>query len=280
MGAALSGRELHNRNLVDLGPLYPQGIHASKEESYHYPIVKKFIRDGRLAPFYRGITDGDSNSITISRSYDPSIHANLRRYQLLYSDTIECPICLLHYPKYINYSRCCFKPICTECFLQIRSSSRTTNITTSCPYCVQTSFGVLHIPPTWSTNYPSFSKRRQDLIDLNIYNQDSTVIPHSRRHRPLLCSDIDVVFTDQVRPHWMETVESGQVVNRSTTNIGTTRRTIVRPIQIERRSSRSNSLNEGRVGSVANGYPLAEWDLEESFVLDTIRHSHILSRAS
>lgn len=41
---------------------------------------------------------------------------------LLYRDAIECPICFLYYPKYINYTRCCSQPICSECFLQMKRS--------------------------------------------------------------------------------------------------------------------------------------------------------------
>ncbi|ORX72602.1 hypothetical protein DL89DRAFT_79966 [Linderina pennispora] len=41
----------------------------------------------------------------------------LRRY-------IECPICFLYYPQNINYTRCCHKPVCTECFVQIKRKLR------------------------------------------------------------------------------------------------------------------------------------------------------------
>lgn len=38
----------------------------------------------------------------------------------LYRDPIECPICFLYYPKFLNLTRCCAQPICTECFVQIK----------------------------------------------------------------------------------------------------------------------------------------------------------------
>lgn len=38
----------------------------------------------------------------------------------LYRGAIECPICFLYYPKYLNNTRCCAQPICTECFVQIK----------------------------------------------------------------------------------------------------------------------------------------------------------------
>lgn len=39
---------------------------------------------------------------------------------LLYRNASECPICFLYYPKYLNLTRCCAQPICTECFVQIK----------------------------------------------------------------------------------------------------------------------------------------------------------------
>ncbi|KAK9825814.1 hypothetical protein WJX74_009980 [Apatococcus lobatus] len=44
----------------------------------------------------------------------------------------ECPICMLHYPS-TNKARCCGKPICTECFLQVKSPPGLGTVL--CPYC-------------------------------------------------------------------------------------------------------------------------------------------------
>lgn len=92
---------------------------------------------------------------------------------LLYRGAIECPICFLFYPKYLNITRCCAQPICTECFVQIKrpdphpphddhddNVSNTPDSTTDsassspaleplfvsepacCPYCMLPDFGV------------------------------------------------------------------------------------------------------------------------------------------
>ncbi|KAJ2851181.1 SNF1-interacting protein [Coemansia brasiliensis] len=62
---------------------------------------------------------------------------------------IECPICFLYYPKNINYTRCCHKPICTECFVQIKRKLDDDQIVpTHCPYCVETNLGVVYHAPT------------------------------------------------------------------------------------------------------------------------------------
>ncbi|TPX46636.1 hypothetical protein SeMB42_g02313 [Synchytrium endobioticum] len=65
----------------------------------------------------------------------------------LYAGAIECPICFLYYPKTINYTRCCEKPLCTECFLQIRRPETNFEPAT-CPYCVEPHFGIVYKPPS------------------------------------------------------------------------------------------------------------------------------------
>ena len=51
----------------------------------------------------------------------------------------ECPICFLNYP-YVNTTRCCKQEICTECFLQIRSTRKPI----SCPFCNLNEFNVFY----------------------------------------------------------------------------------------------------------------------------------------
>ncbi|KAJ2156859.1 SNF1-interacting protein [Coemansia sp. RSA 552] len=61
---------------------------------------------------------------------------------------VECPICFLYYPRNINYTRCCHKPICTECFVQIKRKVDEDGITaTCCPYCVREGLGVIYHAP-------------------------------------------------------------------------------------------------------------------------------------
>ncbi|KAJ5074228.1 protein sip5 [Anaeramoeba ignava] len=44
----------------------------------------------------------------------------------------ECPICFYRFPS-INRTKCCDKPICTECFLQITPKYPTNE--NKCPFC-------------------------------------------------------------------------------------------------------------------------------------------------
>lgn len=57
--------------------------------------------------------------------------------------TQECPICFMFYPGVLNVSTCCKKPMCTECYLQVKSPHKTV----SCPYCNHEPFGVKYAAP-------------------------------------------------------------------------------------------------------------------------------------
>ncbi|KAJ2744494.1 SNF1-interacting protein [Coemansia sp. BCRC 34301] len=62
---------------------------------------------------------------------------------------IECPICFLYYPQNTNYTRCCHKPLCTECFVQIKRRIQDACVApTHCPYCVEPNLGVIYYPPS------------------------------------------------------------------------------------------------------------------------------------
>lgn len=58
---------------------------------------------------------------------------------------IECPICFLFFPRNINWTACCHKPMCTFCFLHIRRPPSGREIT--CPFCNATGFTVRYVPP-------------------------------------------------------------------------------------------------------------------------------------
>ncbi|KAJ2271781.1 SNF1-interacting protein [Coemansia sp. RSA 371] len=73
----------------------------------------------------------------------------------LFRRCIECPICFLYYPKNINYTRCCHKPICTECFVQIkRKLDDDQIIPTHCPYCVEPNLGIVYYAPQLPNTAP------------------------------------------------------------------------------------------------------------------------------
>lgn len=47
-------------------------------------------------------------------------------------DDEECPICCINFPAF-NYYGCCSKPICTECYVHLISSTQELEV--PCPYC-------------------------------------------------------------------------------------------------------------------------------------------------
>lgn len=90
----------------------------------------------------------------------------------LYRNAIECPICFLYYPPYLNRTRCCDQSICSECFVQIKrpdphvpehtdpavaggaaaetreeAAENLVSEPAACPFCVQPAFGVTYDPP-------------------------------------------------------------------------------------------------------------------------------------
>ena len=102
-------------------------------------------------------------------------HVNGQRLEAhLYKDASECPICFLYYPTYLNKTRCCDQPICTECFVQIKrpdphvpehvtetgaapppetspglesEPGELVSEPAQCPYCNQPEFGITYEPP-------------------------------------------------------------------------------------------------------------------------------------
>jgi hypothetical protein len=96
-------------------------------------LVKKWIRDQRrLAPFFEGTmtvhhpttttTDRKNAEHPTSISQETSLVVSTTENDID-RDPIECPICLLYYPRdCINRSRCCRQPICTECFLYMSAA--------------------------------------------------------------------------------------------------------------------------------------------------------------
>ncbi|KAK9246795.1 hypothetical protein V1506DRAFT_573194 [Lipomyces tetrasporus] len=97
----------------------------------------------------------------------------------LYRGAIECPICFLYYPPYLNSTRCCDQSICSECFVQIKRADphvpehdnegnqydlrsatpfgmiELISDPACCPYCTEPDFGVTYQPPPFRTGLNS-----------------------------------------------------------------------------------------------------------------------------
>lgn len=149
-------------------------IYAPKEYDTH--LVKKLIRQRRLAPFYKADewdaaenSDGpeEENNDSLSDSSSPtrrqrkkkvkknrpnkddpeSLEASFFNPALLEKDFVDCPICLLAHPQNINYTECCHQPMCTLCFVKIKRP--TSGRIISCPFCNHVNFSVCYHKPRW-----------------------------------------------------------------------------------------------------------------------------------
>ncbi|KAJ1726289.1 SNF1-interacting protein, partial [Coemansia biformis] len=106
----------------------------------HSGAAEHHLADSEAVPGNHGVRHERSVS-DMTLDADACRLLPLRRY-------IECPICFLYYPRNINYTRCCHKPICTECFVQIKRKLEDSHIVpTHCPYCVQPNLGIVYYAP-------------------------------------------------------------------------------------------------------------------------------------
>lgn len=158
----------------------------------------------------------------------------------LYKDASECPICFLYYPPYLNHTRCCDQPICSECFVQIKrpdphppehgepdpnapprpegeqaesTDGQLVSEPSACPFCVQPEFGVTYAPPPFRrglTYAPDPSARPSPNVASPVSSTSSlssanlATVGGRRRATSLSTTDPSVVTTDKVRPDWAQ----------------------------------------------------------------------------
>ncbi|KEY73938.1 hypothetical protein S7711_07778 [Stachybotrys chartarum IBT 7711] len=154
----------------------------------------------------------------------------------LYKDAIECPICFLSYPPYLNHTRCCDQSICSECFVQIKRAdphlpehhpdgeTRDPNEglqpqdppemlisePSCCPYCQQPEFGVIYNPPPFRRGLvysvpPGALSSNTAMSSQSSLNSTLPVSPlptNRRRTHSLSANAPNVITTDRVRPDW------------------------------------------------------------------------------
>ena len=147
----------------------------------------------------------------------------------LYKDAAECPICFMYYPPYLNKTRCCDQPICSECFVQIKRpdphppehhddpsnpnpepkpEEEVTLVSepSQCPFCVTQEFGVTYEPPPFrrGLSYAGVGPHNA-LISAHSAMSSSTSlgsIGQRRRTTSLSATDKSVITTDRIRPDW------------------------------------------------------------------------------
>lgn len=185
-----------------------------------------------------GSRDGSSADLTMTEiklPHDPFVNGQALEVHL-YKDAIDCPICFLSYPPYLNRTRCCDQPICSECFVQIKRSephlpehhpdgqARDPNEglraedppemlisePSACPYCQQPEFGVTYENPSFRRGlaYPLSSAvagsytPMSSQSSLHSTSPSAAPQPGRRRGHSLSANAPNVITTDRVRPDW------------------------------------------------------------------------------
>lgn len=163
----------------------------------------------------------------------------------LYKDAVECSICLIWYPPYLNRTRCCDQSICSECFVQIKrpephtpehhgpppiasENAEDTEMLVSepaaCPYCQRPEFGVTYEPPPFrrglvyakpSPEVANFSSAMSSSSSINSppLTSSGLAAPRGDRRRAtsLSANDSHVITTDRIRPDWSAKLEAANL---------------------------------------------------------------------
>ncbi|GAM84168.1 hypothetical protein ANO11243_021610 [Dothideomycetidae sp. 11243] len=148
----------------------------------------------------------------------------------LYKDAQECPICFLYYPPYLNKTRCCDQPICSECFVQIKrpdphppehhedpsnpapeqpkpdEDGLLVSEPSACPFCVTPEFGVTYEPPQFrrGLTYAGVGSPHPLASATSAMSSSTSLgsMVSRRRTTSLSATDKSVITTDKVRPDW------------------------------------------------------------------------------
>ncbi|CUS11776.1 unnamed protein product [Tuber aestivum] len=166
---------------------------------------------------------------------DPSRTVDGRPIEaVLYKNAVECPICFLYYPPYLNKTRCCDQEICSECFVQIKrpdphlpehhddpnnpspsnsSPDQLISEPATCPFCVEPEFGVIYSPPPFWRGIRYVANAAATSSESNSTSSTpppTTPVcpsppPQSPGRRPAFSvTSPEVVTTDRIRPDWSQ----------------------------------------------------------------------------
>ncbi|PSR77024.1 hypothetical protein BD289DRAFT_509559 [Coniella lustricola] len=184
--------------------------------------------------------NGSGNELTpreINLPSDPFVNGQALEV-FLYKEGAECPICFLYYPPYLNHTRCCDQPICSECFVQIKrpdphfpdshengdnqeaspeAAEMLISEPATCPYCQQPELGVTYDPPpfrrgltyTLSSSVGQLGTAMSSNSSLGSTSPSPFASPPPsgagsgrRRTHSLSANAPNVITTDRVRPDW------------------------------------------------------------------------------
>ncbi|KAG9206905.1 SNF1-interacting protein [Epicoccum nigrum] len=207
------------------------------------PIAQNTQSTSSSSPFFRGraktlasLASGSRNASQTEMApqelqlpKDPYVNGQ-RVEVFLYKNATECPICFLYYPPYLNKTRCCDQPICSECFVQIKRPDphppehhgdeptptdepqeeiQLVSEPAACPFCVQPEFGVTYEAPPFRRGliyaHQSHGLHSAASAMSSTSSLHSSGVPSPggrRRATSLAVNDKTVITTDMVRPDW------------------------------------------------------------------------------
>ncbi|KAI9231690.1 MAG: hypothetical protein BYD32DRAFT_466924 [Podila humilis] len=202
-------------------------------------------------------------------------HGNNTPDLRLYQGAVECPICFLYYPRNINRTRCCDKPMCTECFVQLKRLESAPTESPACPYCVEPHFGVLYSASLFPMHGTSMAVSSPNSVD-RPQTTDTQMSPSSNRRRSTSHKSPEVVAADDLRPDWNRRILAARQPGsrRASTSSSVSGATFALGRRLAGRqgsgSRRSNS-------SAEYGYLTAMrhmgTDLEELMIIEAMRQS-------
>lgn len=177
----------------------------------------------------------------INLTHDPFVNGQPVEV-FLYKDATECPICFLTYPPYLNHTRCCDQPICSECFVQIKrpdphfpeghnendpnhnpeeAAGLLVSEPACCPYCTQPEFGVTYEPPPFRRGLAyaispgalgTASTAMSSSSSVNSVNAPGGLSPPvgRRRNQSISANSPIVILTDRIRPEWATKLQAAR----------------------------------------------------------------------
>ncbi|GAB7339186.1 hypothetical protein MBLNU457_5848t1 [Dothideomycetes sp. NU457] len=230
----MAGRTLSKESdaSVNLSSSHPTNTHfgsAPPSSPSSMPLFR-----GRAKTLASLTTSSRSNSAAnltpqeIQLPASPYVHGqHIEAY--LYKDAAECPICFMYYPPYLNKTRCCDQPICSECFVQIKRPDphppehhddpsnpnpepkpeeevSFVSEPSQCPYCQTQEFGVTYEPPPFrrGLSYAGVSTHNPLVAAHSAMSSSTSLgsIGQRRRTTSLSVTDKSVITTDKIRPDW------------------------------------------------------------------------------
>lgn len=181
---------------------------------------------------------------------DPFINGQPREV-FLYKEGLECPLCYMYYPRFLNTTRCCGQPICSECFVHIKrpdphlpehhgdqpsqeGAEANNNEDTEelimepskCPYCQQPDFGITYEAPPFrrglvyaAPGLGAMGTAMSSTSSLNTGNLSPTsantpATANRRRTHSLSANASGVITTDRIRPDWSNKLNAARAQQR------------------------------------------------------------------